>query len=116
MRSPVVPQRFSCPGITGGICPQALAYRDHACRTLADTGRLGTPAGERQLQLLTELAERPISIRALRSGAEPLSPLYRGVTARTLARDLNYLREHDLTVIAGDELRARIDLMTQFTM
>ena len=93
-----------------------LAYRDHARRILADTGRLGTPAGERQLQLLTELAERPVSIRALRSGAEPLSRLYRGVTARTLARDLNYLREHDLVAIEGDELRARIDLMTQFTM
>ena len=93
-----------------------LAYRDHARRTLADTGRLGTPAGERQLQLLNELAERPVSIRALRSGTEPLSRLYRGVTARTLARDLNYLREHDLVAIEGDELRARIDLMTQFTM
>ena len=94
---------------------RVLAFRDYARRTLADAGKLGNPAGDRQLQLLTELAGGPISVKALRSGSDPLARLYRGVTQRTLSRDLNYLREQDLVSLAGDELRARLDLMTQFT-
>lgn len=92
-----------------------LAFRDYARRTLADAGKLGNPAGERQLQLLTELAGRPVSVKDLRSGADPLARLYRHVTQRTLARDLNFLKEQNLVNLAGDELRARVDLMTQFT-
>lgn len=94
---------------------RVLAFRDYARRTLADAGKLGNPAGDRQLQLLTELAGRPVSIRALRSGSDPLARLYRGVTQRTLSRDLNYLREQNLVSLVGDELRARVDLMTQYT-
>ena len=92
-----------------------LAFRDYARRTLADDGKLGNPAGNRQLQLLIELAGRPVSVRALRSGSDPLAALYRDVTQRTLTRDLNYLKEQNLVVLVGDELRARLDLMTQFT-
>ena len=92
-----------------------LAFRDYARRTLTDAGKLGSPAGDRQLQLLTELAGRPVSVRALRSGSDPLARFYRGVTQRTLSRDLNYLREQNLVSLVGDELRARVDLMTQFT-
>ena len=92
-----------------------LAFRDYARRTLTDDGKLGNPAGNRQLQLLIELASRPVSVRALRSGSDPLTALYRGVTQRTLTRDLNFLKERDLIVQEGDELRARLDLMTQFT-
>ena len=94
---------------------RVLAFRDYARSTLADAGKLGNPAGQRQLQLLTELAGRPVSVKALRSGSDPLARLYRGVTQKTLARDLNYLKEKNLVNQAGDELRARVDLMTQFT-
>ena len=94
---------------------RVLAFRDYARCTLTDVGKLGNPAGQRQLQLLTELASRPVSVKALRSGSDPLASLYRGVTQKTLARDLNYLKEQNLVSIAGDELRARVDLMTQFT-
>ena len=94
---------------------RVLAFRDYARRTLTDAGKIGNPTGDRQLQLLTELAGRPVSVRALRSGADPLARLYRGVTQRTLSRDLNYLREQNLVSLVGDELRARVDLMTQFT-
>ena len=94
---------------------RVLAFRDYARRTLADVGKLGNPAGQRQLQLLIELASRPVSVKALRSGLDPLARLYRGVTQKTLARDLNYLKEQNLVSMVGDELRARVDLMTQFT-
>ena len=78
-----------------------LAFRDHARLTLAEAGRLGTPAGERLLQFLTELAGGPVSMRILRSGGHPLSRLYRRVTPRTLSRDINSLRQLDLIVVEG---------------
>ncbi len=93
-----------------------LAFRDHARLTLSETGRLGTPAGERQLQFLTELPDGPVSMRRLRSGGHSLSRLYRRVTSRTLSRDLNSLRQLDLIVVEGDEIRANLELMNRFTV
>jgi len=94
---------------------RVLAFRDHARLTLAEAGRLGTSAGERQLHFLTELAGGPVSLRLLRSGGPHLSRLYRRVTSRTLSRDINSLKDLDLIVIEGDEIRANLELMTLFT-
>ena len=94
---------------------RVLAFRDHARLTLAEAGRLGTPAGERQLHFLTELAGGPVSLRLLRSGGHHLSRLYRRVTSRTLSRDINSLKDLDLIVSEGDEIRANLELMTRFT-
>ncbi len=92
-----------------------LAFRDYARQTLADAGKLGTPAGERQLRFLTELAGAPVSLRELRSGGHSLSRLYRSVTTRTLMRDINYLKQENLVIAEGDEVRANLELMTRFT-
>ncbi len=92
-----------------------LAFRDHARLTLAEAGRLGTPAGERQLQFLAELAVEPVSMRLLRSGGHTLSRLYRRVTSRTLSRDMSSLNQQGLIVVEGDEIRANLDLMNRFT-
>ena len=94
---------------------RVLAFRDHARLTLAEAGRLGTSAGERQLHFLTELAGGPVSLRLLRSGGPHLSRLYRRVTSRTLSRDINSLKDLDLIVIEGAEIRANLELMTLFT-
>lgn len=94
---------------------RVLAFRDHARLTLAEAGRLGTSAGERQLHFLTELAGGPVSLRLLRSGGHHLSRLYRRVTSRTLSRDINSLKDLDLIVIEGDEIRANLELMALFT-
>ena len=93
-----------------------IAFRDYARQTLDASGRLATRAGERQLRFLIEVARNPVSLEALRSGGHPLSRLYRNVSTRTLMRDVNFLKEQDLIVAEGDELRARVDLMTQFTV
>ena len=93
-----------------------IAFRDYARQVLDDKGRLATSAGERQLRFLIELARSPVSLKELRSGGHPLSRLYRNVTTRTLMRDINFLREQYLIVAEGDELSARVDLMTQFTV
>ena len=92
-----------------------IAFRDYARETLSNSGRLATRAGERQLRLLTEMAGDTVSLRELREGGHPLSRLYRNVSTRTLTRDINYLKEIDLIAADGDELTARVDLMTQFT-
>ena len=93
-----------------------LAFRDHARRTLAEAGKLGAPAGERQLRFLTDLDSGPVSLKDLRSGRHPLSRLYRNVTPRTLTRDINYLKQQALVIAEGDEIRANLELMTQFTV
>ena len=92
-----------------------IAFRDYARETLSMHDRLGTSAGERQLRLLIHMGRSPVSLKELRSGRHPLSHLYRGVSGRTLARDVRWLREHQLVEIDGDEMRARVDLMTDFT-
>ena len=94
---------------------RVIAFRDYARETLANSGRLGSKAGERQLSLLTQMAVAPVSLQELRSGRHPLSHLYRNVGSRTLARDVRWFREHRLVKIDGDEMRARVDLMTDFT-
>ena len=92
-----------------------IAFRDYARETLAAAGKLGTPAGERQLRLLIGLGDNPGSLKELRSGGHTLSRLYRSVTARTLSRDINALKEQNLIVVTGDEVRANLELMTRFT-
>ena len=94
---------------------RVIAFRDYARESLADAGKLGSPAGERQLRFLTMLANRSASLKAIRSGGDPMSSLYRNVTNRTLSRDIKFLREQNLVMLEGDELRARVDLMTRFT-
>ncbi|MCH7706691.1 MAG: hypothetical protein IIB33_06555, partial [Chloroflexi bacterium] len=51
----------------------------------------------------------------LRAGGHPLSALYSGVTTKTLMRDIHFLEEQELRVVAGDELSANLEVMGQFT-
>ena len=92
-----------------------IAFRDYARQVLDASGRLATQAGERQLRFLIALAEGPVSLKELRSGGHPLSRLYRNVSTRTLMRDINYLKELELIAAEGDELSARMDMMTPFS-
>ena len=92
-----------------------IAFRDYARETLSSAGKLGAPAGERQLSFLIGLGDNSVSLRELRSGSHPLSRLYRNVTTRTLTRDINYLKQQALVIAEGDEVRANLDLMIQFT-
>ena len=93
-----------------------IAFRDYARQVLDDKGRLATSAGERQLRFLIELARGPVSLRELRSGGHHLSRLYRNVTTRTLMRDINFMKEQGLIVAEGDLLKARVDLMSRYTV
>ena len=92
-----------------------IAFRDLARELLADEGRLGTPAGRRQLDLLYGIGDTTVSLKELRSGRDPLYRLYRNVTSRTLMRDVKSLKDLGLAKVEGDILRANLELMTQFT-
>ena len=93
-----------------------ISFRDFARETLAMAGRLGTRAGERQLRLLVDLASAPISLRGLRGGQEGLSRLYRGLSSKTLQRDIRMLMDEELVLVKGDRLEANMGLLTQSTM
>ena len=95
---------------------RVIAFRDYARESLDHSGRLGTPAGQRQLNFLISLSNGPVSLRELRSGRHPLAYLYRRLTTRTLTRDINTLKQENLIVADGDELRANLDLMSRFTV
>ena len=94
---------------------QVIAFRDYAREALANENKLGTPVGERQFRFLLGLEREPISLGALRAGRLPLSALYRGVTAKTLTRDINALKKLGLVVVTGDALKANLEFMQRFT-
>lgn len=92
-----------------------IAFRDYAREELAIHGKLATGAGDRMFHFLLGLGRDPVSLKALRGGKHTLSPFYRNVTTRTLSRDLNFLKQHELIIVEGDELRANLDIMTRYT-
>ena len=92
-----------------------IAFRDFARETLSEEGRLGTPVGERLMLFLYGLEGELVSLKEIRSGSHRLSLLYRNVTNKTLMRDVNFLKEHDLIMLEKGSLRANLEVMTQFT-
>ena len=95
---------------------KVIAFRDYAREHLDSVGKLRTPAGERQLRFLIELCDGPVQLQDLRSGRHMLAHLYRRLSPRTLMRDIDYLKEQDLIAVTpAGELRARVELMSQFT-
>lgn len=91
-----------------------IAFRDFARETLTHDGKLGTKPGERMFHFLLGLPDEPVPLSRLRKGGHPLSELYHRVTAKTLSRDLNYLRSRGLIRIEGDLIRANIEVMKEF--
>ena len=94
---------------------QVIAFRDLAREGLERAGRLGTRTGERQLLFLLMLDKGPVSLRDIRADRHALASLYEGVTSKTLTRDVNFLKSLGLILVQGDELRANIDVMLQYT-
>jgi Fic family protein len=91
-----------------------IAFRDFARETITTDGKMGTKPGERMFHFLLGLAGNSVSIAQLRKGGHPLSELYHGVTAKTISRDLNYLRSRGLIRIDKDTIQANIEVMTHF--
>jgi len=95
---------------------KSIAFRDYAREQLTLDGKLGSGVGERMSYLLVYLSHgEVVSIKAIRSGKHNLSSLYHKLTTKTLSRDMNFLKERELIIVEGDELRANLDIMTRYT-
>ena len=93
-----------------------IAFRDYAREQLTAHDKLGSSVGERMSMLLVYLSDGEIvSLKAIRNGKHSLSGLYHKLTAKTLSRDINFLKEHELIIVEGDELRANLDIVTRYT-
>jgi Fic family protein len=93
-----------------------IAFRDYAREELALEGKLGSSVGERMANLLVYLSDgEAASLKEIRSGKHTLSRLYHELTTKTLSRDINFLKERELIIVDGDELRANLDIMTRYT-
>lgn len=91
-----------------------IAFRDYARETLSTQGKLATDSGQRMFMFLLGLAEGSVEVSQLRRGGHHLSTLYRDVTTKTISRDLNYLRKHNLITVEGNVVSANIDRMRDF--
>ena len=65
--------------------------------------------------MLVGVADRPLSLKTLRAGQAQLSFLYKGVSSKTLQRDIRTLVQEGLVLVNGDTLEANLGVMTQFT-
>jgi len=92
----------------------AMAFRDFAREQLTVDGKLGSKPGERMFHFLLGLPDEPVLASQLRRGGHPLSQLYRGVTPKTLSRDLNYLVKHRLIKVENGRISANVDVMREF--
>jgi len=93
-----------------------IAYRDFAQERLRLTGKLGTSAGVRLLRFISYISHgESVSLKSIRAGEHKLSALYGKMTAKTLSRDIQFLRHNELIIVNGDELRANLDIMTRYT-
>lgn len=91
-----------------------FAFRDYAREVLIRDGTVGSKPQERMYRFILGLSREPVSLAALRRGGHPLSRIYRGVTSKTVTRDLNFLRSRNLIRMEEDEVRANLAIMDQF--
>jgi len=93
---------------------RVIAFRDLAREVLDRQDKLGTKGGIRLLGLLYGLAREPVRLTDLRRGSHPLFQFYRGLSQKTLKRDLDFLFEQNLVALEDDNLRANVDVMDQY--
>ena len=70
--------------------------------------------GERRLALVLELVGESVPIADLRARPHHAALLYRGVTNKTLTRDINYLRDMGLIRVEDGAASANLGLMNLF--
>jgi Fic family protein len=88
-----------------------IVYRDYVRQALA---RASADAQARMRVFLDYLTE-PVPIREIRSGRHLLSTLYRGLSARTLSRDLKFLEESELIKRENGLVSPNLEVMNRFT-
>lgn len=91
-----------------------IAFRDFVRERLSD--KLATESGKRMLDFMFMIGYDPVPVKDIRQGGHPLAKLYRGLTPKTLLRDLTYLKQQQLVRLQdkGRTVQANIDVMGRF--
>jgi Fic family protein len=90
-----------------------ISFRDFAREKLQD--KLDSKSGKRMLDLLIKLDTAIVDVKAIRQDEHALSKLYRGLTPRTLARDIAFLENQSLIIVDKGKIAANINVMEKFT-
>lgn len=89
-----------------------MAFRDYSREVIFSAASADQAA--RMYSLVLGLGRETVPVAVLRRGGHPLYGLYRSYSSRTLRRDLDLLSAEGLIVIENREIRANLDVMTQF--
>ncbi|MDD5288856.1 MAG: Fic family protein [Dehalococcoidales bacterium] len=91
---------------------QEIAFRDYVRDELII--ELGSKPGDRMFDFMYILGADIVSIKDIRAGKHELGILYRGLTPKTLSRDLAELLKKQLIIIQDGKVKANLELMSQF--
>ena len=90
-----------------------VVFRDFARETLELSRRAS--AGTNRMQTFLEHLHDSVAIADIRNGRHYLSSLYKGLSSKTLDRDLKFLEQHNLIVRESRRVRRNLEVMRQFT-
>jgi Fic family protein len=90
-----------------------IAFRDYVRDVFND--QITSKPGNRMFDFMILLGFDPVSIKSIRDGKHTLGQLYRGLTSKTLSRDLEELSKKQLIVIKDGQIKANLDIMGEFT-
>jgi len=90
-----------------------MAFRDY-CRELI-FAHSRSLAAVRQYNFLLALGRDSVELTQIRHGGHPIYQLYRGYSVKTLARDLDFLKKHELVTVEKDTVTNNLEVMDQFT-
>lgn len=98
------------------LANKKVAFRDYVNDTLGGAQSIRKETTVRLVRAMHGFMQVPeVSEAELRSGRHILSGLYRGVSAKTLSRDLAMLEARDLIVRSGGVIRINLSLMEKYT-
>ena len=92
-----------------------IAFHDYAREMIARGGGLGRPTGLRRLNLILQIGRSETQMTAIQQGRSVIAGLYRGVSNKTLSRDINALSDLGLVVYESGVIRANIEVIDQYT-
>ena len=92
-----------------------VAFRDYAREQLFGADSAASPqVALRMFRLVIAIPDGGVSLSEIRRGDHPLGALYRGVTSKTLSRDVNRLKLLSLIDVDRDLIRPNLSVLERF--